>query len=287
MPNWRSILSLYLNTSIHIGICTIAITAFSFEVFSTPVYEAYIAFLLFGTITLYNLHKIITVRRHRTNSIVRYQKIVQLLPIIRWTTLMSGICSLYFSYFIFCEFNRLLLPVLLISGALSILYVIPILPNNLRIRDFSLVKIFIVSLVWSLLTCLIPGILGTKYDLVILSLFCIERFLFIFSITIPFDIRDYELEKSNHLKTIPLVIGIQWSKILSITTLLMATLINLYFYYSNYYPMDIFISIILSYICTVLLIAHSSKSKSNEYFIGWIDGTMILPFVFYYLLRYF
>ena len=58
----------------------------------------------------------------------------------------------------------------------------------------------------------------------ILHLIC--RFLFVFLITIPFDIRDIKYD-NNNLKTIPLSLGIQKSKLLSIFTLLLICLISI------------------------------------------------------------
>ena len=69
-------------------------------------------------------------------------------------------------------------------------------------------KIFAISFVWATVTILLPVIHSEKAynDFHILTMM-IERFLFVFAITIPFDIRDMNADSQTGLKTIPLLIG--------------------------------------------------------------------------------
>ncbi len=108
---------------------------------------------------------------------------------------------------------------------------------------------------------------------------CIERALFIFAITLPFDIRDLSVDQSASLKTIPAVIGIKRTKIIAaISIFLMISLCSLLFkmdFYNRSYLTALFISAIISYI----LIYFSKKGKHDYYYTGLLDGMMLLQFL--------
>jgi 4-hydroxybenzoate polyprenyltransferase len=89
-----------------------------------------------------------------------------------------------------------------------------------KLREIPYLKIFLITSIWSVSTILLPviqagnEILNTN----VIFLFA-ERFLFIFSIAIQFDIRDMQADRRAGLKTIPLLIGQHKATILSFLTL--------------------------------------------------------------------
>ena len=83
---------------------------------------------------------------------------------------------------------------------------------------------------WSYVTVFLPAMeLGLALDLRLFMIF-IERSLFIFAITLPFDIRDMEIEKANGVKTIPAMIGAQNSIYLGMGILLIWVGVNFFLY---------------------------------------------------------
>ena len=94
------------------------------------------------------------------------------------------------------------------AGIISMGYTVPLIPHNskwIRIRDIPLIKPFVIAFVVSYLTYSFP-ILDQKGAEAILNsghiagLF--ERFLFVLIVTIPFEVRDLESDRSAKLKTI-------------------------------------------------------------------------------------
>ena len=92
--------------------------------------------------------------------------------------------------------------------------------NHFILREIPYLKIFLITSIWSVSTILLPVIQAEEEILntQVLLLFA-ERFLFIFSIAIQFDIRDMQSDRRARLKTIPLLIGQDKAIILSFLTL--------------------------------------------------------------------
>jgi len=114
---------------------------------------------------------------------------------------------------------------LVIPAILSLGYVLPFVKGNKRLRDFDYIKIFLVAIVWGVITVLMP-ILERTTDLTLSHLLILlERMLFIFAITLPFDIRDLKIDAHIDVKTIPSIIGIGKTKKLALFCLIIVVLL--------------------------------------------------------------
>lgn len=116
---------------------------------------------------------------------------------------------------------------------LSLLYTFPIVPfNNQRVtlRAIPYVKIFLITLVWSLVTVLLPVVRMQHVMDVHVWLIFIERMIFVFVLALMFDIRDMEHDQRSGLKTIPLWLGEERSKKLCRGLLLLFLLITVLHY---------------------------------------------------------
>ncbi len=115
--------------------------------------------------------------------------------------------------------------------------------------------------------------------LITLILF-LERALFVIAITIPFDIRDIEIDNSNAVSTIPSILGIYQSIVLSIGLLTICVLIEIYMYDGNGS-----IAAILTYCISGCMIYTFQHIKEDYYFAGFIDGTFMFPYMILMLIR--
>jgi hypothetical protein len=112
-------------------------------------------------------------------------------------------------------------------------------------------------------------------------IFGIQRFIFVFVLIIPFDIRDAKTDKIE-LKTIPQVLGIFKSKLLGISLLIFNTTI---FYFTDNISLEliiveVFMYLILSY---ALMISNSKKNLNFTRF--WVEGIPIIWFLILFILR--
>jgi hypothetical protein len=93
-----------------------------------------------------------------------------------------------------------------ISGIISFFYVlhVPGLKGK-NLRDIPGIKIYIIALVWVLITVIVPYLIDTNLNFQKTLILFGAEVLFMISITIPFDIRDINLDEKSK-KTIPQLI---------------------------------------------------------------------------------
>lgn len=235
------------------------------------------AFLLFfATLFIYSLHRLVssnilekTSNNRRLSIILQFQKhLVGYALIGMLGTLIM--CTLVPVEFLF---------LLVIPGAVSILYIAPVFRNKQRFRDLPFVKVFAVGLAWTWACVFIP--LKVQHDFLEGNdiRLILEKFLFIAAITIPFDIRDRELDKRQNIKTIPSYLGINKSKVLSITLVVAATCFATINYLLQFYSIALFTGLVISYLVTVLIIFPISERSHDYHYSGLLDGTILLQLI--------
>lgn len=159
--------------------------------------------------------------------------------------------------------------------------------NIFRFREIPYLKIFMIAFVWSAATILLPVIQSgnTYWDEHVIQMF-FERFLFIFAITIPFDIRDIEADRQGGLKTLPLLLNEKRSMIVSYLSLLIFFIISFFHYRLHNHWFIIWALGISAF--TTFIFLYSKKVRALHYYhYGVLDGTMLLQgllvYVFFYL----
>ncbi|MCO5233893.1 MAG: UbiA family prenyltransferase [Chitinophagales bacterium] len=174
--------------------------------------------------------------------------------------------------------------ILFFLGIISFLYNINIPIGNkvLTLRRIPFAKIFLIATVWSSMAVILPWVEqnGWDFNVKVILLFLIQ-FLFIFIITLPFDINDIEVDKEVGVNTIPILIGVKRSKwllsLLSFVYLFVFFLwIDIYFFKILIFQIGIFI-LILALLYKTLL--RSKRAEKWEIML-WYDGSLI----WYYLI---
>ncbi len=180
--------------------------------------------------------------------------------------------SISLSAFLLIHLNLIQIVLFLHLGAISVWYALPIklfgksLPP---LRMINFLKIFLIVYVW----------VGSIYFLPLLGeieigqkeiIGGIERALFFFGITLPFDIRDFYIDQEVSLKTIPHKTGFKRAKVLAINSLI-GGLALVYFSYNP--PLQL--GFILSYLLTTGIVLGANLNRNGLYFTGLIDGTII------------
>ncbi len=239
-------------------------------------------FVFFSTLLIYNYRKLLFAKLDLKEPFTNRAKWVFAnrlsIAIICFSSVLGIIISMF-------SLSKRTLLFLLPLFVISVLYATPFSRNMdsmKRLRQLPFLKIFLVAGVWSAVTVLFPIIENDFQNLfstpVIFS-FC-ARVVFIFSITLPFDIRDIEVDKKNGIKTFPVVFGEKKSVQLSIASMLLFILLQLVGVYFHYFDARATgVGYLLSGIISLFFIAQSS-AKKNEYFVAfWIEGLMLLQFI--------
>ena len=269
----KSIVNFYLYSSIHIAI---AASVFSIELsflFNTVVDLHLLLFVFFSTIFIYSIHRIIGLRNipfHLING--RYAIITKYKSHIYLYAFISVIGQLYCLFFLPVK----VLTALVILGIISIAYTLPIFSKRKRLRDFNFIKIFLIASCWAGISIL--QLIDTKIDLLILALLFIEHAIYIFAITLPFDIRDIDVDSQNEVKTLAAKWGVDRSYKVGIGLIAICSIL----YIIAILAMDLRIGLggyfllTLPFTMSIITMKIALKKTSDYYYTGLLDGTIII-----------
>ncbi len=230
-------------------------------------------FVFAATWLLYALHRIVGILRLKDFlDIERYGVIAKFRHHIIIYAIIAGSVSLWYLFRLsFAVQIALVLPVFF-----SMAYVLPFFGKQRRLRDFDQIKIYLVALVWAWVTVVLPAVNSGLYFSWSLLFMFIERALFVFAITLPFDIRDLNVDGHSQVSTIPAVLGIQQSITLALGLLLIGFGFVLINFLSGLYTFPIVLMLLLSFASTALLIYLSRSDQHDYFYSGLLDGTMVL-----------
>jgi len=263
-------IDLLLYSNIYIGLCAVALTLETYILLGIhPHFNPVILLVFCATLVIYALHRLIGISKvHEFIEEERYKVIYTYRHHI-WAYAGLAVCGGIISFFYLPQFVQL---ALVLPGLISLGYVLPIFKGRqYRLRDFNFIKIYLVAIVWGYVTVFLPMAehqLFTDYQPWLLLL---ERMIFIFAITLPFDIRDLAVDQHNSVRTIPSTIGAQKTIFLAIALLLSGWCICVFL-------LDGWrlIGVTLGYILTGLFIWRAQYWQHDYWFTGVLDGTMII-----------
>jgi 4-hydroxybenzoate polyprenyltransferase len=207
------------------------------------------------------------------------QRQVHKKPIIAQTSVVIGAIGLIVSAIFFSlQIWQLILP----FGLISLTYSIPLIPTLngwKRLRDIPGLKIYVISFVVTITTSTIPLILMNQINSNDIWLFGFQRFFFILAITIPFDIRDFHLDKKWNLKTIPLLLNNEKALKLALTFLALPTIISFFqFYTHQIFGFEIVMAAIITQIWSSYILTLFKTHNAPLFNAFMVEGTMVFQF---------
>ena len=264
----QRIFNFYINSSIHVAFAVVSLTVITLIQFDISTNENLLFFLFFATITGYNFVKFFGVAKFHHRSLASWLKVIQVF------SLVSFIAMCYYASDL--EYHSLV--VLFVCGLITFLYAIPLLPmtyfrdSQMNLREISGLKIYLIALVWTVATVLLPLIendIVLDSDVVITS---IQRFIFIVVLMLPFEIRDLNYD-SLKLATIPQKIGIKKTKASGVLLLIVFFVLD---YFKNEGTSNSILSTLIIAFVTIILVMFSHKKQSKYYSAFWVES---LPMV--------
>jgi 4-hydroxybenzoate polyprenyltransferase len=251
-----------------------------------PQAHPYLFIIFFATFFEYNLHRLITVitnplalESDKHKWVKDNRKFFYSIVIISLTGFIISIALA----------KREVICTLAPIALITLFYSLPLFKHDIflfRLREIPLLKIFLISFVWSAITILLPIIQsGLPYDRMHVTLMFIERFLFIFAITIPFDIRDIAIDQPSGLKTIPILLGEKRSLIMSNMALILFIGLCV-FHYAALNEWFLLVALTFSAFTTLFFINNQQLKQTAYYHYGLLDGTMLLQGLLVLLFHY-
>tara|TARA_Y100000991_G_scaffold213112_1_gene198285 strand:+ start:24 stop:881 length:858 start_codon:yes stop_codon:yes gene_type:complete len=278
------ILDFLVVSNIYVSLGVVSLTLLSLDIRQTE-HTNLLLFVFFATLFVYNFIRLVNVY-----SIISLSESLRHQMIYRFRTFFWIVCissALIGFYFFVTVSEYIFLPIISL-GFVSVIYGLPIYKNGshlFRLRDLPGLKIFLIAFVWAYVTEGLPALINGE-PLYYLALF--ERFLFIFAITIPFDIRDVNYDAS-HLATIPQYFGINTAKLIALLAILSSELILVYrFFFNNDFNLIGAVAIYITYEFSFLLIYRCHLYSKERYFTVGVEGMSILMgALFFFSQRFF
>ena len=274
----KKLLEFILFTSIFVAGCAVAFCMETNILLGVPLNNfSFYCFVFGATIVQYNLHYIVKKVAAKDSARLRWSQRNKNIHLI---LLIAGSFLILFSLFSFHLGHFFILFVL---GCVSFLYSFPFLPigKKKRIKDYGFFKIITLALLWTLVTVWFP-VSGHAYDTGLFIFVFVKRLLFMFILCLLFDMRDIEVDNSENIKTLAVVLGHKKSYILSYLLLLVFVLLSVaqYFYLPQ---MQFLIPMLISAAATLVTIEITKKSNSDFVYLAGIDGMMLLQAMLVYL----
>lgn len=265
--------------SVFIAICTVALaleTSLLLNISFNP--PGFYSFLFGATLVQYNLHymtkKVAISGSARFAWSVRNQKTHRVLLVI-------GLILILYSLSVF----RLRHYYILLSlGAIATLYSFPVLPfgKKRRLKDYGILKILTLSLLWTLVTVWFPA--NEKgYDPLLYWFVFAKRFVFMFVLCLLFDMRDASVDAAHGIRTIPVRVGAEGSYKIAYgaLALFLALCLAQYFYLPR---LGFLLAMVLSGAATGVVIQATRDHHTDVIYLAGIDGMMILQAILVFLL---
>lgn len=236
--------------------------------------------VFFAALLIYNVHRLISLPADPADDLSPMHKWMRHYSMFMYGMLGVALFAVIVGFLLL---NRPAQITLIFLGIISILYAFPVSIfsfEKIRLRDFGLIKPFIVGLVWAVVTVLLPILnydpgLGKK----LLAALFLEKFIFISALTIPFDIRDIEDDKTSlKFKTITLKWGVEVTKKVAMLMLFLH-LVVIGFVLKIWFPATLPFSVIaycLTAVFAFILIRNTRQDSGEYHYTFWIDSVILV-----------
>ncbi|HSN08760.1 MAG TPA: UbiA family prenyltransferase, partial [Hanamia sp.] len=148
-------------------------------------------------------------------------------------------------------------------------------------KDYGLLKIVTLSLLWTLVTVWFPVNTLPVNSLLFMFVF-VKRFVFMFILCLLFDVRDMEIDRRENIKTLAVILGKRKCYTLSYVLLLLFLAIA-FLQYLFVPQLSFFVAMVISSLITFFVIERTKKSNSDFIYLAGIDGMMLLQALLVYL----
>jgi 4-hydroxybenzoate polyprenyltransferase len=287
---FQSVFDFILFSNIFMSLCAVSQGLVVFYLIgSKPVYSV-LGLLFVSTLAIYNFSILISKPKRPQDSPHQRERWFFGHYRLMVTMTIVSILALLPLFVLISTESRILL---IFLGILSFAYSLPLFSlgdKKFGLRNIPGLKQFLITLVWTMSTVLLPLMEAQHMHLGTISMrdttiLIAKRFLFIGALTVPFDIRDLFHDKQSGLKTIPVVLGEKKAYIFC-QVLLAGYIVLLFLFRNNGFNNDFF-ALTITAVLAGWLIFKSSWKKNEYYYFFFVDGILILQFILLRIFRMF
>jgi len=281
MKQLRQPVEFFLYSNIFIGVCAVALALTNQLTVKEEIhFDNACWFVFFSTVFTYSYLKFQKAESGAVNTAHRnWAK--QNSQLSKNILLLSLIASACFFWLLKTE-TKIIVALL---GVVTIFYGfidIPFILPKRKLRDYGLLKIFFVALVWSITTVIVP-LESSFVETQMLVFLLLRRFLFILALTLVFEIKDLQSDREYNLKTLAMVFGISNTKIYAQLILFLLIVINAVQYFFFDVSLMNMLAVNLSLIVSIIAIQPLKEETAEVWYYLVIDGMMLLQFAFVFI----
>lgn len=230
-----------------------------------------LGYIFLGTITGYNFIKYSFVAKFHHFSLKRNLRLIQL---------FSLVC---FGAFIYSALNQpiIILKASAVLGLVTLLYVVPVLPNKNNLRSVTGLKVFVIAFVWAGVTVILPVLIHDVVYIYSTAITFLQRFVFAMTIALPFDVLDMRIDQPG-LGTIPQLYGVETTRTACVVLLTLTVILEVFKIQIDTAE----IGVLLVIVAVTYYLLHRSTEEQSRYFSAfWIDGIPILWFILLFIAK--
>lgn len=261
MPFAQQLFTFYLKASIHVALAATALAGATMVLLPLPGNGLLLAFVFFSTVVGYNFVKYGVEAHKYPIASRRYYKTIQ-----RFSLLCAG-AALY----CLSQLSVAVWAAVGVLGLLSLLYAVPLWPGARNLRSLGGLKIYLVALVWTGVTVVLPFIAAQHAIHWNVGILALQRFVLVLVLLLPFEIRDLPKDDTR-LCTLPQILGVKNTQRLGIVLALVLFALTLLKQELT------LLEVVLRAVLSVLLVAvglSQNKSQSPYFVSFWVEGIPI------------
>ena len=228
----KNILDFLINASVWVAIAVTALVGVTYFNLEVVISDSLLYFVFFGTIFGYNFIKyfekgqVDDLKNNRLNfGAKKIFKQFKKLTTLEKRTFLLSVISVLICVVLFFNLKIKTQLALIVPSVLTFCYAISL--GYKTLRNISGIKIYVVALVWAVISVLLPVLeseIDFETDVWVLLL---QRFVFVVVLILPFDIRDLSIDNKN-LRTLPQNIGVRNTKLYGLLLLMLFLLLEFF-----------------------------------------------------------
>lgn len=237
----------------------------------------YFLFLFFTSFLYYNFHKISWFGhpRMRSSQNLKYRWPAEFPGLLLLSLIIGFVGSMALVTYSINNLYKLAFG--LIAGFIAMNYNLGLF--GLRLRSIKGFKAFTIALVSVITSIIIPVANPNTWQQIIsldFIVYAFSQFFFVAALCIAADMRDTEEDREDHIKTFPVVAGIELSKKLILLLLVFEIILLVILFQRSYLEVKQLESMILVSMLSMLVSYQLQSKNSYYYFVLIIDGLIAI-----------
>jgi 1,4-dihydroxy-2-naphthoate octaprenyltransferase len=169
---------------------------------------------------------------------------------------------------------------------LAAIYPIQFMRQPSPLRNIPGLKLFIIAVVWSVVTVVLPAVQVGEQPGLLLGMLFIQRFFYITALAVAFDIRDLRID-SPDINTLPYAIGLKNARLAALACVFAAELASVHFFFIDLFTISFLAAHLIAFEAASFMLWRSSPRRKDLFFSAGIDSLPLLLLFLLLVFQYF